>query len=362
MTRFNVINSLILLSLIVLPTLTCNDNPVETNNDKQQWKKISALEGIDIWDVKIFNDEIFIAGIGVDGRGVIYKSSDAINWKIINPLVGDSLDRGVEVIDFYNGNLIACFSGKPVYFVTKDDMIPLTEPILNEVREMIVDNENNILIGTIRNYYCKYVTSDTIYNIYDSLHTPLTNAGCYKQDAIVPVNTSKLLKNIETDDILIGNYLAANHFITTFHNRTIDCFPTEGLSQNDKYFGCYDIIYANDTILAAGYASIKYLDQNEWKIYYDTLPKPGGSLTIATSLAYDNFKSEVYVAANYIGVIKWINGKGWITINEGLESFQGYYDFIPDIIYFKGKLLLTYGTSKTYQSSSRGAMIYSINN
>ncbi len=342
--------------------LSCyTSEPPDDEGKIKRWEKISALDGLDIWDVKIYNDEIFIAGRDINNRGVIYKSSDAINWQAVNTSVGDSLDRGVGAIDFYNGNLIAAFTGKPVYLVTTECVTPLTEPILNDVREMIVDRENNILIGTIGNYYCTYFNSGSEFKVYDSLFVPPSEYGCFKQSAIVEIGITKFLLNENSDNILLGNYYS-NHFVTAFFNKSINCIETGGLSFYDKLLGCQDIIFINDTLFAAGYSSIKYLDQNEWKVYADTLPKtPDGVHTIATSMAYDEVMKEIYVAANYIGVLKWVKSLGWVKLNDGLQSFQGFYDFIPDIIYFKHILLLTYGTSKNYKSSSRGAMYYSIN-
>jgi len=362
MTTKTTYNYMITTTLLIIATLliqSCN-KPTEPHDSKTEtWQKIADLEGVDVFDVKIHNNEIYIAGRDLNGKGVIYRSSDAINWEVFNPSIGDSLDWGVGAIDFYNGNLIACFTGKPVYIVMTDKISPLTKPILNDVREMIVDNNGNILIGTTgESYHLKYATKDSILNIYDSLSTPSTG-GCYRQTAIVPIAVSKFLMSASHDNILIGNYSFNNHFVTVFGNAMIDCFPTEGLDQNEKYFGCHDIIYIDDTLFAAGYASIKYLNQNEWKTYGDTLPKtPDSVLTIATSIAYDEIKNEIYVAANYIGVVKWVKNSGWTKLNNGLESFQGYYDFISDIVYFKGKLLLTYGKSKNYKSTYSGAMVF----
>ncbi|MDP2365925.1 MAG: hypothetical protein Q8M94_19410, partial [Ignavibacteria bacterium] len=319
-----------IMVIFLLLVTACTNEPSVDDKPEKKWKNIPELDGIDIWDVKIYNDEIYVAGRSIDGKGIIYKSTNAINWTIYNTAIKDSLDRGVMAIDFYNGNLIACFTGKPVYLVTSDHVTPLTKPILNDVREMIVDNENNILIGSfLPGFFCKYISSDSTYNIYDSLFTP-SSGGCSKQAGISGgISVSKFLKDINSGDILIGNFSFDYHFVTAFSNRTIDCYPTDGLSPIDRFHGCHDIIFINDTLFAAGKANIKYLDQNVWKTFGDSLPKTIDSgLAIATSIAYDEVKQDIYVSANYIGVVKWFKNSGWKTLNEGLESFQGYYDFI----------------------------------
>jgi hypothetical protein len=228
---------------------------------------------------------------------------------------------------------------------------------------MIVDKENNILIGTyLPGYFCKYITPDSTYDIYDSLYTP-PDGGCSKQAEISGgISVSKFLLNESSNDILIGNISLNYHFVSAFRNRSIDCFSNNGLSSIDRFHGCHDLIFINDTLFAAGgKGTIKYLDQNEWKIFGDTLPKtPDSGLSIPTAIAYDEVKKEIYVAGNYIGVVKWIRNTGWVTFNNGLESIQGFYDFIPNITYFRGILLLTYGKSKNYQSGLRGARYYSL--
>ena len=355
---------MLLLYLILLLFTRCDttEPPDNCTTCTKSWQPIPELTGIDIWDVKINQGEIYIAGRNSADKGIIYKSSNGINWQNINPTVGDSLDRGVGAIDFYNGELIAAFTGKPVYLVTTESVTRLTDSILNDVREIIVDKENNILIGTGGSgFFLKYVTKDSMYDIYDSLFTP-SSGDCSRQSGIQgSIGVSKFLSDINSDDIFIGNYSFNYHFVTIFTNRIIDCYPTEGLSSIDKFHGCHDIVFINDTLFAAGKNSIKFLYNNTWKTYGDTLPKTPDSVnTIATSIAYDEVNKEIYVAANYIGVVKWNNNLGWMKINDGLESYQGYYDFIPDINYFKDKLILTYGTSKNYKSSTRGAMFYSI--
>ncbi len=355
----------ILFTLIIFSSSSCDTSvfPIK-NTSPKEWQTIYDLEDLDIWDVKIYNDEIYVAGIESDGRGFVYKSSDAINWVNISPLIADSLNSGVGAIDFLNGNLIGCFSGKPVYLLINENIIPLTEPILNDVREIIVDSNNNILIGTfLPGYYLKYVTHDKIINIYDSLYTPPYSTGCFRQSSIQGgISVSKLLKDTKSDKILIGNYSYNNHFITVFNSEIIDCFPTEGLSYNDKFFGCHDIIFINDILFAAGFSSVKFFEQNSWKIFGDTLPNtPDGKLPIATSIAYDKINKDIYVTTNYIGVLKWVKNQGWLKINEGLKSFQGFYDPISRIIFFKNKVLIFYGSNKVYKPNMKGALFFPLN-
>jgi hypothetical protein len=348
--------------LLFLLFSTCVNEPPDHVASENKWQDIPELSGMDIWDVKIYNDEIYVAGRDFSGKGAIYKSSDAIHWDVFAPSIGDSLEFGVGAIDFYNGHLIACASGQPLYLIINSIITRLTEP-LGDIREMIVDKENNILIGTyLPGYFCKYITPDSTYDIYDSLFTP-PDGGCSKQAGITGgISVSKFLINKSSNDILIGNFSLNYHFVSAFRNRSIDCFPNNGLTSVDRFHGCHDLIFINDTLFAAGgKGTIKYLDQIEWKVYGDTLPKtPDSSMAIPTAIAYDGVKKEIYVASNYIGVTKWLKNSRWQKLNNGLVSNQGYYDFIPNISYFKGILLLTYGTSKNYQSGSRGARYYSL--
>ena len=349
-----------IIAILLLLTISCTTEPNVIIEEKK-WENIPELDGMDVWDVKIYNDEIFVAGRDISGKGAIYKSFDGVHWEGVAPAIGDSLNYGVGAIDFYNGNLIACATGKPIYSVINEKVNPITKPILNDVREMIVDNENNILVGSYRpGIVYKYVTLDSVYNIYDSLYTA-PDGDCYKQAGIQgSISVSRFLREKNTESIIIGNFSLNYHFITSFKNKTINCFPTDGLSPEDRFHGCHDMIFINDTLfVAGGKGTIKYFWNNEWKVFGDSLPKtPNSVSTIPTSIAYDYLKNEIYVAANYIGVVKWTSTKGWQKFNNGLVSTQGYYDFIPNLTYFKGLLLLTYGTSKNYQSNSKGARYY----
>lgn len=352
--------SIRLTLLLLLILLSCNTTG-PSDIDPKQWTKISSLEGVDVMDVKVYNECIYIAGRDVNDRGVIFKSSDAIHWETFSNSIGDSLDRGVGAIDFWNGDLIACFSGKPIYLVKGENVVPISNPILDVVKEMIVDNNDKILIGTMNNYYLKYYYRDSLYNISDSLYTDPYSSNCYNQTGITGLNITCFLKDKYSQNVLIGNYAFNHHFVTAFYDGKIECFETEGLSVNDKFNGCHDIIFAGSKLLAAGYASIKWLENNKWKTYGDSLPKTSnGKPTIATGISFDEADNSLYAAANYIGVLKWEEKSGWQSFNSGLETFQGFYDFISDIVYFKGVLLITYGTNNAYQSNLRGARYYKI--
>jgi hypothetical protein len=360
-----------ILNLIKLTTaffllliVSCTTEPNSGSGDeKTKWENIPELDGVDVWDVKIYNDELYIAGRDINGKGVIYKSTDGVNWEGVAPAIGDSLNYGVGAIEFYNNNLIACATGKPIYTVINDKVKPLTKPLMNDVREMIVDSENNILVGSYRpSIVYNYVTNDSIYKVYDLLFTG-SQGECYKQPGTQgSVSVSSFLREKNTDAILIGNFSLNYHFVTLFKNGTIECFPTDGLSSEDRFHGCHDILYINDILfVAGGKGTIKYLNNNEWKTYGDSLPKtPDNIFTVPTAITYDETQNEIYVAVNYVGIVKWDRNSGWIKLNDGLVSIQGYYDFIPNLTYYKDKLILMYGTGKNYQSSSRGIRYYQL--
>lgn len=344
--------------LFIFLFLNCNTtNPPDKVEAEFSWEKISALEGVDIWDVKIFKNDIYIGGNDFDGRGVIYKSSDGIEWSEVSPSIKDSLNYGVHAIDFFNDKLIASARSKPVYLITANSILPITPPIDMEIREMIFQ-DNNILIGTSNNYFLKYIVNGSLVNVSDSLNTV---NECTKQNSIAPISVSKFILNPLTQNILISNYLS-NHFVTTFQDASINCFPTDGLSESDKFFGSHDIIIINDTLFAAAYANVKFFSNNKWKTFGDSLPKtPQSFFPYATSITYDYQKNDIYVATNYVGVVKWDANSGWKSINEELIKFpDGFYDSISDILFFKGNLILTFGTSKLWKSLSRGAMIYKL--
>ncbi len=359
-TTYKKMITTILLITATLLIQSCN-KPTEPSESKiEDWQKIAELEGVDVFDVKIHNNEIYIAGRDAHGKGVILKSKDAMKWGIINSSIADTFSQGVMAIDFLKGDLIAAYSTKPVYLIKPQSITPITKPILMDLCEMVVDNKSNILIGTTysASYSMKYIIQDSIIDIYDSLYTFV---GCEKQSAIVPIGVTKLLKDSASDGILIGNF-NSNHYVTLFKDMSINCFPTEGLSFNDKKYGCHDIMFINDTLFATSDGVVKFLDNSFWKIYGDSIPKTIlGHTPMVTAITNDPNKNEIYIATQFLGVLKWDTSNGWVPFNKGIASSDGYYDTITEIIYFNNHLIITYGSYKQYYSYSRGIMVYSLN-
>jgi len=137
------------------------------------------------------------------------------------------------------------------------------------------------------------------------------------------------------------------------------CFPTKGITTNDKLAGVYDLNWKEDTLLVATEGYIKYFYNDEWKVYKDTIPRPHSTIPLVTSFTF--IYDTVYCATTSDGVLKWCKNK-WNSVGKGLPQSeeQKVYPGISFIIAYKDKLFIGFGSEKVWDTGRRGLWKYEV--
>jgi hypothetical protein len=334
--------------------------PIESTGGKKAWTPVAELANVYVNEVKIINDELYIAGRTDEHLGVLYKSSDGEKWSLVMPPDSTFLG-GLNAIDSYHGKIIGVGSYTPICIIEKDTIIPIS-PIVKIHASQMITTEKGIFIAAGCGYYlydCAFYSNDSLSYMQNHLNTSNDNECIYEGGNIKPIEISKLLKekNSPSERILLGNSVNYN-FVTSFSNGTIDCFPNKGLNIYDKSAGCLDMMYIEDTLYACTMGRIVYYDNSlGWKLFADSLPITYKHYPTALAIAYDDLQHTIYVGTNYSGVIRWKEGKGWESFNDGANPvWENVYPTLSGLIYFKGNLFLTYGGERKWTSQSTGVL------
>ena len=353
-----IFHAIFIIQLFTFIGCASSTGPIDSTGGKKIWTPVTEFTNICIRDIKIIDDELYISGRTDDRMGILYKSSDGVKWSSVMP--PDSIFLGgLNAIDTYYGKIIGVGNYTPICIIEKDNVIPIS-PIVKIPANQMITTEKGVFIGTSELYNCAFFSNDSLTYVQNHLYTNGNDNECiYEGGGIKPIVVTKLIKekNSPNERILISNTENYN-FVTTFSNGIIDCFSHKGLSPFDKSVGSYDMIYIRDTLYACTMGRIVYYDNSHgWKMFGDTLPKIHNIYPTALAITYDELKQNMYVGTTYSGVLRWKEGKGWESFNEGMiPIWEDVYATITDITYFKGNLFLTYGDRKKWKSQWRGVL------
>ena len=353
-----IFHAIFIIQLFTFMGCASSTGPIDSTGGKKIWTPVAELSNIYVNEIKIINDELYIAGRTDDHKGVLYKSVDGEKWTMAMPSDSTFLG-GLKAIDSYRGKIIGVGTWTPICMLEKDTIIPIS-PIVKISASKMITTEKGIFIaagGDYTSYNCAYFSNDSLTYVQNHLYTYNDNECIYEGGGIKPIAISRLLKdkNSSNDRIILANTENYN-FVTAFSNGIIDCFPNKGLSINDKYSGCLDMIYIWDTLYACTTRHIVYYCNSQgWKSFGDSLPKIQNVYPAAVAIAYDELRHTMYVGTNYSGVLRWKEGKGWESFNDGVNPvWENIYATMSDLIYFKDSLFLTYGGDRKWPSSSTG--------
>ena len=353
-----IFHAIFIIQLFTFIGCASSNCPIDSTGGKKIWTPVAEFSNIDVSEIKIMNDELYIAGhIGMNQY--LYKSTDGEKWSLVMP-PEKILPGYLNTVDYYNGKIVCGGRHAPLCVIEKDTLIPIS-PIIKIAASKMITIERGIFIGSseYEANSCALFSNDSVTYIHNHLYTYNDNECIYEGGIIRPLGIPKLLKqkNTPNERILIGNVDNYN-FVTSFANGAIDCFPNKGLSLKDKECGSLDMIYIEDTLYACTMGRIVYYDNNRgWKTFGDSLPKIQNVYPTTLAIAYDESRHTKYVGTNYTGVLKWKEGKGWESFNEGMTPiWENVYATVSDLIYFKGYLYLTYGSSKRWPSQCTGVI------
>jgi hypothetical protein len=307
---------------------------------------------MDVWTLKESNGVLYAGGGGSQGK--IFSSTDGHDWTPLGRQ--DSIPDRVGGFFMWNDIPYIATSPGIVLRLEGNEWVRAYERSIGYPTDLAVLNSR--LVCSFRDFLFPLGIStdgDTLAIVGDSL-----NRYCVRRPLGVDQSwIGKLLPgNYNGQTILYCSAMLAYKFVYRFDGNSLACLGTQGLNEEEAYYGVHDLIWKGDTLLAGATAAVKMFLNGAWSTYGDTLPPtPTGFSPYATALAVWNGK--LFVGTNYIGVIQWVPGNGWVSIAEGLPKFpDGFYDSIALLSVIQNRLIVAYGTSKTWRSTSTG--LYSI--
>jgi len=344
--------SLSIVQIFTFIGCASSTGPIESTGENKVWTPVAEFANVYVNEIKIINDELYIAGRTEDRKGVLYKSSDGEKWSSAMPS-DSTFMSGLKAIDSYRGKIIGVGNCTPICIIEKDTIIPMS-PIVKIHASKMMTTEKGIFIaagGDYTSYNCAFFSNDSLTYVQNHLYTYNDNECIYEGGGIKPIEISKLLKekNSPNERILLSNTENYN-FVTSFSNGIIDCFPNKGLSLKDKECGSLDMIYIEDTLYACTTGRIVYYDNSRgWKTFGDSLPKIQNVYPATVAIAYDELRHTIYVGTSCSGVLRWKEGKGWESFNDGVNpAWENVHTAMSDLIYFKGNLFQTYGGERKW--------------
>ena len=279
-----------------------------------------------------------------------------MNWTLVNDII-DSTDYPVDVMTFKDDTLFVGIEGRGIYKkIDNNHWYKYPGTTYGLIPTHMTALQKDVYIGTEGQYFIGKASSiGNLSLIFDSL-----DFNCNKSNSIRQMWVTKLLPaSLEGSEVLLASNVVTNQFVLVISSSGINCFGTEGLSQEDIYYGAHDIAWKDDTLLAGTSGVVKKYVNNQWPVLGDSLPlTPQKFRPYATAIAV--YGNRVFVGTNYVGVLEWKEGNGWNQVGDGLPRFSdGYYDAISYLVVFQGKLIAAYGSGKPWRSSGHG--LYSNN-
>lgn len=339
--------------LLTLLMAGCKDGPVDPPPPppEKKWEAVSEFTNLDIRYMIHFKDELYAAVVNYKSdtlyEGAVLKTSDGNSWSLVKTFKESIGPMTVEGDSLYvNGD----------HFIYKMD-IKGNWVIKFEVPWQIAKAEWNgdmiFLKGNL--YIAQTRLTGRMYMVTpDSVWKAIFPFGSENGPACAKF--VKLKKNnIETAYFRQTATIGSIHYF----DGELATFLREGLPKS--FTGANSMVIHNDTLFAGfkqipsgSSGMIMFLDNNEWKLYHDSLPNSKSAFnytprltTLPTVILYVG--ERMFVASDVYGVLEWKYEKGWQKMNDGLVLMLGepkeneLYTTIAFLEYFKGKLFVGYG-------------------
>ncbi len=334
MKKMKKIKSIVFIIIIIIISTSCSKKiditsaPSDPNENK--WVKIQELGDIDVNYLLKYKNTLFLAACDpqTNYSGIIYTTKDGINWtkfkEFENPIGPLAL----------NGDTLYCLCRDSLYRYSFRSALwegvcvpfPLNADVTSVSEMIFLDNS----LYAMQTYFSATVQTYKIF--MDGRIEELK----VREDRI-NFGGAKFLKRNNTDNwcYVRGQYFNCGFYIfdgIKFHQLR------DGLSDKEWVNPPTQSICIKEDTLFAGFkypAHIKYLDNNTWKTYTDTLRQNivikylnSQIKTETTDIAFVN--NRMFVATNCDGVLEWKGGEGWVQISDGLVSTEiSEYLYVP---------------------------------
>jgi len=336
----------LLAVLIVFSPFSCKDNGIDMNNaETEAWRLVPAMANIDIRYIVESKGVLYVAGVdtrvlnGDEGYGVVYASSDAEEWAIVQ-----KLRTAVGPLVVHRDTL----------YLLSDSLYTVT-PSWGSVCNPEPLSSDPSAIGDM------VFLRDTLYAMQSLFGNSIATYRIERDGTVVEMlvrygrsyGGSKFITGHENGQCVA--YVRGQYYWTGFYRFDGQIFTPiqDGLS--DLEFNnppTNSLAKRNDTLFA-GFrfpSSIKFLMNGYWYSYTDSMPHSRmynrfRVLTEPTAIAFS--QARLFVATSPLGVLEWTT-IGWQRLSDGLPTppisdIEDMYDPVVHLIAFRNKLLVGYG-------------------
>lgn len=351
--------SLILLITFLFFTSSCNNLTEPPPDDKKtKWEIIPELAEVDVRYILKHQTTVYLTGLftGRAYRGSIWKTHDGENWTMLR-----TFEKAVGPLAI-NGDSLFCLGDSLFkYIIPTDNWVnvcrpwPLTSDV-QAVSEMIfLKNE----LYAMQTYFSDAVQTFRIY--FDGTIEDIPVLG-------YTYGGAKFI--IKTEDAPFC-YVRGQYHKGGFYSFDGKIFTKikNGLSDKEWMYPPTNSMEIYKDTLFAGFkfpGLIKYLDNNTWKTYTDTLPfnKVGQNLyyTEPTEIVFVN--ERMFVSTDALGILEWTKDFTWAPLSEGLRAYS-WVDLYHPVVFLESinsTLIAAYGAPGYAPWGGTGVYKYELKN
>lgn len=362
----NMMKKVIILALLTLISLSCKSNPTAIKApDPEKWESIPEFQNISIRSIIKLNSTIFVSGVVNNNIGVIYSSNDAQSWKKLR-----EFNRPIGPLTI-NADSLFCLGDSLYRFIiatNRWETVCKPEPVSQDpgaMGDMVVLNNKLYAMQT------EFVDAAATYLInYDGSTENLSVYNNYQYRGGKFIKSKDYEKEIA---YVRGQYWWVGFFV--FDGVTFNSIQN-GLSEMEISWPPTNSMAINGDTLFAGFrypSRIKYLNNNTWYNYTDTLPYSESTFLLKPTIiteptAITFFNNRLFCATQSQGVFEWNKNKGWIKISNGLIYdtlvSEGFKDFYRPVVFLEnlGQYLLAgYGDPGYAQWGGQGLFKWKLN-
>lgn len=308
---------LLALTVLIFSIISC-DNTTEPQppvDSKPKWEVIPELADLDVRYILKHDNTLYLTAVkGMEWSGIILKSNDGENWKVMR-----TFEKAVGPLAV-NGDSLFCLGDSLFKFIIPTDTWvnvcqpwPLNTDVQAVSEMFFLDDE----LFAFQNFFQPGGT----YRIhYDGTIQDLSSYYGYFGGA-------KLIKkNINDNWGYVRGMYHSGGFFRFDKNEFV--FLINGLSQQVILKPASNSMEIRRDTLFAGFrypGIIKYLDEsNVWRDYTDSIPTTRLDATspYVEPTEISCLGDRMFVSTDIFGVMEWKKGIGWIDMAEGLRTYD----------------------------------------
>lgn len=330
----------ILLAVLFIISFSCKSptEPPVDNKPENQWELIPELSNISVRYILKFENRLFLSGVvsNKNCKGEIWETDDGDNWTKLR-----NFDKAIGPMTLHGDTLYCLGDSLFRYIIPLNKWENVCQPLPltispQGVSEMIfLKNE----LFAMQNYT-------------DAPSTHKIHFDGTVDEIFVLGYSYGGARFIKRENVTDWCYVRGRYYSGGFYTFDGNIFTKlrDGLSDKEWLNPpTNSIVIKNDTLFAGfrypGF--IKYLDNNTWKNYTDSLPifqeHSKWYNTEPTGITFIN--NRMFVSTHPLGVLEWKKDSGWVQMSKGLHEY-GWDNLYYPVVFLEsinGILLAAYG-------------------